>query len=172
MSVSKPRFCMANVISYGQTFLDLVMHSAAYIRQHLHVEYGDVNPSHAAYSARLVKLALKSRLRADTGALWKKAEQFLTIFNGDWRDWSTKGLLHVCSMHCRCGYTGGGLAEQAASIYVELVLSSKPPIPALSRWLRCGETAKWFTQGAQRVTDKVTVTAMNVTNKPTTNCAY
>lgn len=72
----------------------------------------------------------------------ERVKQFLDIFNGDWRKPHIK---HHCSVYCRCG--GQPLekvAEMASSLFLEIILSGKPKIPALNRWLRCAETSTWF----------------------------
>ena len=139
---------MSNVVAYGQTFLDLVLHTAAYIRRHMTVCYEPANMKHRRFAESVIKLALGKRLQGTQEwrrKLDKRVEAFLTIFNGDWKDWTSGGLKHHCSVRCSCGgLKGPCLGEYAASLYIELVLSSRPPIPALSRWLKCSETAKWF----------------------------
>ena len=146
-----PRFCLSNVISYGQTFLDLVLHCAGYIRTNMKVSY---NPPHAdwrKFASRVVQISLSKRLQKDSDQsntrqkLDKLIRKFLTLFNGNWKDWSPQGLQHHCHVQCECGgLRPHDVAEAAATTFVELVMFSRPPIPALSRWLKCSETAKWY----------------------------
>ena len=145
------RFCMSNVVAYGQTFLDLVLHIAAYIKRYMTVSYEPASMTHRRFAESVVKLALGKRLRGgDDKSEWRRKlderiQTFLNIFNGDWKVWSPGGLKHHCSIRCSCGgMKGPELGSYAASLFTELVLCSRPPIPALSRWLKCSETAKWY----------------------------
>ena len=72
-------------------------------------------------------------------------EEFLAVFNGNWKDWSQSGLRHYCWLGCPCGgKQGKELGEYAKVLYCKLVLSRKPQIPALNRWLKCRTTSRWF----------------------------
>ena len=67
---------------------------------------------------------------------------FLNIFNSDWK---TETLVHHCSAYCPCGGRGRpAVAQLAATLFVEIVYFSRPPIPALNRWLKCSATSRWF----------------------------
>lgn len=144
-----PRFCMSNVIAYGQTFLDLVLHVGAYIRQNIRISYDPPNAKRHRFAQSVVHLALAKQF-AKPDSEWKrkflrKINLFLLLFNGNWKNWDRAGLVHHCSITCPCGgLRRQALADKAAECYVEIVLCSRPPIPALSRWLKCSETAKWY----------------------------
>lgn len=72
-------------------------------------------------------------------------DEFLAVFNGDWQNWSQSGLRHYCCLGCPCGgKQGKELGEYAKVLYCKLVLSRKPQIPALNRWLKCRTTSRWF----------------------------
>ena len=48
-------------------------------------------------------------------------------------------------LRCQCGCSTVAELRKAASFaYATVVLRTKPPIPALSRWMKCYETAVWF----------------------------
>lgn len=140
---------MSNVIAYGQTFLDLVLHTGAYIKQNIQISYDPPNPEHHRFAKSVVRLALTKKL-AKLDNEWKakllrKIDRFLLIFNGNWKNWSKSGLIHHCSVRCPCGGLNKQiLGDMAATSYVEMILCSRPPIPALSRWLKCAETSKWY----------------------------
>lgn len=143
------RFCLSNVISYGQTFLDIVGHTAAYIKKNLRRCYTPPSQKHASFARTILDMALKKRRKGVDGKLNKtldrQIERFLAIFNGNWSDHTPEGLVHHCSVICSCGCSNvDQLIEAATSSFAEIVLASRPPIPALSRWLKCSDTAKWF----------------------------
>lgn len=72
-------------------------------------------------------------------------EAFRCIFNGDWRDCTTQGLVHYCSLSCQCGCRSlEQLKTKAVILYTSVVMGSRPKTPALARWMRCGTTSKWF----------------------------
>ena len=73
------------------------------------------------------------------------AQAFADVFNGNWRDWTEEGLVHYCFLGCQCGCrTTEELKSKAASLFCIFVMASRPKVPALSRWLRCSDTTKWF----------------------------
>ncbi len=77
--------------------------------------------------------------------LAQKIHWLLLIFNGNWR--STR-LVHHCSLSCQCGCSSPSeVRYRAVAIYTGFVLGSRPPIPALSKWCKCGLTARWFLLG-------------------------
>lgn len=146
------RFCLSNVIAYGQTFLDLVLHISAYIRNNMKISFEVPDPSWRTYASRVLKMSLSKRLQGakDKGAqhrqkLTELMDRYLVVFNGDWRDTRPQGLTHYCHVQCGCGgLRPEDLAQLASSTFIELAMFSRPPIPALSRWLKCSETAKWY----------------------------
>ena len=142
---------MSNVVAYGQTFLDLVLHTASYIKMNMRASYEPPDPRHQQFAKAVMNLSLAKRLRGgdkDSKArikLLNLMDRFLLMFNGDWKDWTPQGLVHHCSVTCKCRDIGtSDLGECAAALFVELALCSRPPVPALSRWLKCAETAKWY----------------------------
>lgn len=147
---------MSNVIAYGQTFLDLVLHVSAYIKTNMQAVYTPVDPAHQRYARAITEIALTKRLHQGKGRdnEWSRKfrariEMFLLLFNGNWKDSRSTAIRHHCSMKCKCGgLSQQNLAEAAATVFIELVLCSRPPIPALPRWLKCSETAKWYLLGA------------------------
>ena len=74
-----------------------------------------------------------------------RLDLFLEIFNSNWKHTGIQDLKHHCRVGCPCKCVSRTeLADLASSLYVELILFGRPPIPALNRWLRCRETAKWY----------------------------
>ena len=146
------RFCLSNVIAYGQTFLDLVLHCANYIRANMKISYEAPEPSWQQFGRRIIHISLAKRLQGPHDKdndkrrkLRALIQRFLNIFNGDWKQWDPSDLCHHCHVRCACGgLRRAELADMAATTFIELVLFSRPPIPALSRWLKCSETAKWY----------------------------
>ena len=142
------RFCLSNVITYRQTFLDLVNHATIYIKRNIRRVCSPPPTSAVSFARAILDLALAKRLNKEDGnstALAIRVQWFLTLFNGDWKDHSKEGLVHHCSVRCPCGCLDiSQLAEAASQAYVEIVLASRPPVPALSRWLKCSDTGKWF----------------------------
>ena len=146
-----PRFCASNVVSFGQTFCELILQSSAFIKQNMTVVYEAPDPAWAMYAHDVAKLTIK-QLRSDLashkydpGDLNHRRQRinlFLSVFNSDWK---SPVLRHHCSMTCPCGcLPASDLAALAAELYVEIILGSRPPIPALNRWLKCSSTARWF----------------------------
>lgn len=146
------RFCLANVVSFGQNFFELILHSAAFIKSNLEIIYGEEpKKSWAVYAHTVLRKTVKQmrdpkyleELPADVAAArQEQLRMFLCLFNGDWRSPVPR---HYCSMSCPCGgLPKGELLELAASTYCQVVLCSRPPIPALSRWLKCAATARWY----------------------------
>lgn len=154
------RFCTCRVLSYGSTFYDLVARCADFVRSNIKVIYQQ-KPHHGVeYNARIIDLTMSSRVHKMTNfldgqgdggleqqerksLLQKRLELFLCIFNGDWND--TVNICHYCNIGCACGgLPQRQIADLAASLYVEVILAGRPTVPALSRWLKCSKTAKWF----------------------------
>lgn len=148
------RYCISNVISFGSTFLELVLSAAAYIESNIEIVYTEVEPKWKAYSKAIIDLAEPdtngepdSEEEMSSGTKRRKqrllrTEMFLSIFNGNWKQ---KRIYHHCSLVCKCGGLGRReLAKKAATVFIEMVLCGRPPIPALNRWLRCESTCKWF----------------------------
>ena len=156
------RFCACNVLGFGSTFFDLVVHCSSYIRSYMQVVYGKPNPQNLQFAKTIMDLTLPVRLKKlqfqydddlegskKQSILEKRTQLFLEIFNGDWKDSSPSGLKHVCRIGCSCGgLDRSKLADLAANLFVEIVLASRPTVPALSRWLKCSKSAKWFLNGA------------------------
>ena len=148
------RFCISNVIAFGHTFFDILLHATAYIRLHIQIRHSKPDPSWRRYAEEVMKLADRKSKSPDSdgqseGAQTQKQQQrrqlFFQIFNGDWRNHSPEGLIHHCHMQCPCkGMSQKDLGELAANLYVENILSARPQIPALSRWLRCADTCCWY----------------------------
>ena len=79
--------------------------------------------------------------------LEQRTELFLNVFNSNWK---RDSLIHCCYMGCPCGgLPGPELASLASELFVEIILSSRPTVPALSRWLKCSKAAKWFLRRPQ-----------------------
>ncbi len=146
------------MLGFGSTFYDVILQCHAYVRSSMRVVYSHPRDCDLAYAKAIMDLTLSVRLRKlqdyyqDQGAmlekssiLEKKTKLFLAIFNGNWKDTSRNGLLHHCFMGCPCGgLTPAALIQVAADLFVEIVLASKPSVPAVSRWLKCSKSAKWF----------------------------
>ncbi|CAJ1340642.1 unnamed protein product, partial [Effrenium voratum] len=105
-------------------------------------------PANLEYAKSVVSLALpylESLTAVDDSAhsvLSQKLQWLLVFFNGDWR---SDTITHHCSVRCPCGSRSAQEAKQkAATVYVCIVLGSRPPVPALAKWLKCGQTARWF----------------------------
>ena len=79
-------------------------------------------------------------------SLWADITLFIVVFSGNLRDWNTAtGLKHVCNLSCPCKCaTVRDLRLKAALVYKKVILNTRPPVPALTRWLRCNDTAGWF----------------------------
>lgn len=87
----------------------------------------------------------EAEVSSKMSALEQKIDRFLVIFNGCWRDSSPNGLVHHCHVGCACGgMRQDELALVASELYIEVMLCGRPSVPALSRWLKCAKTAKWF----------------------------
>lgn len=128
------RFCCTNVCHFGQTFLDLSVHAAAHIRANMVIDYEAPDPRNAAFARCITNIALPKQT--------DRVELFLAIFNSDW---SRRTLKHHCSLTCKCGgLSPPALAQLAATLWTEIIMCKRPPVPALSRWLRCADTARWF----------------------------
>ena len=147
------RFCCSNVLAYGQTFLDLVLHTSTYIKTHMQVVYSTPDSSWKRHASSIMQrthldksnqaeAATDSELTSTKAA---RLDLFLEIFNSNWKHTGTQDLKHHCRVGCPCKCVSRTeLADLASSLYVELILFGRPPIPALNRWLRCRETAKWY----------------------------
>lgn len=131
--------------------MDLMLQAIALIRSRMVVVHSPPDPQAQHFSSELMRMSLlkidDSDVDDTTGTLKRKQQErialFLNIFNSDWRN--TEEIKHHCSVFCPCGgLQPAKLAELAASLFVELILAAKPPIPALSRWNKCWHTAKWF----------------------------
>ena len=158
VGVPTVRFCTCRVLGYGSTFYDLVVHCAEYIRKNMKVVYTPSNPEHIKYAKKILDMTMSVRIAKlkycldESGnmtntkkmsLLQQKVDMFLAILNSNWK--SPSSLWHHCTMGCPCGgLPQHQLAEQAANLFVEVVLASKPGVPALSRWLKCSRTARWF----------------------------
>ena len=109
------------------------------------VVYEAPDPAWAMYAHDVTQLTIKQLQSDDSGDLNHRRQRiklFLSVFNSDWKK---PTLRHHCCMSCPCGcLPASDLAALAADLYVEIILSSRPPIPALNRWLKCSSTARWF----------------------------
>ena len=79
-------------------------------------------------------------------SLWANITLFIGNSNGNLRDWNTAtGLKHVCNLSCPCKCaTVRDLRLKAALVSKKVILNTRPPVPALTRWLCCNDTAGWF----------------------------
>ena len=95
------------------------------------------------YTRTLVEIVYGySRLDPES-ELYIDITMFLCIFNGNIRD--PRRWVHHHTLGCPCGILSlSELRSLAALTYVKVVFRTKPPVPALSRWLRCLDTASWF----------------------------
>lgn len=161
-----PRFCICRVLGYGSTFYDLVMRCADYVRANIRIVYGRrVSSTWLDYAKTIMQISMPARSRKMTdfldgqgsgtlnenerGALLqRRLNLFLSIFNGNWKD--PNNICHYCGVGCPCGgLKSKDLAELAAGLYVEVLLASRPTVPALSRWMKCAKTSKWFLWATQ-----------------------
>lgn len=137
------------------------MRCADYVRANIRVVYGR-RSSHTCsdYAKTIMQISMPARSRKMTdfldgqgsgalngderGALLqRRLNLFLSIFNGNWKD--PTNICHYCGVGCPCGgLKSKDLAELAAGLYVEVLLASRPTVPALSRWMKCAKTSKWF----------------------------
>ena len=126
--------------------------------------YGEPLDSDKEFARQIMNLTMPARLQkmkraqydregdgvelqeaARSSALEQKIELFLCVFNGSWRKSKPSDLVHYCHLNCRCGGRRGiELGNLAAELYIEVILAGRPSVPALSRWLKCAKTAKWF----------------------------
>ena len=66
----------------------------------------------------------------------------LVIYNGDWR---SPTPIHHCKLGCECKCESPAqLRLKAMTVFVAFVMGSRPAVPALSRWLKCVKTARWY----------------------------
>lgn len=153
-------FCLSNVLSYGSTFYDLVLNSCSIIRSRLRIVHAKPCPENMRFARKIMDITLPVRLKklhslyehqgegmvdSRKSVLQKRTEMFLTVFNGNWKDTSVNGLVHCCQLGCKCGgLDATSLGNLAADLFAEVVLSSRPTVPALSRWLKCSKSSKWF----------------------------
>ena len=121
-----------------------------HIKTSMQISYDPPDPANGRYAKSILKIAgcCSSELEDSDESREAKARRkerldlFLAIWNGDWRN---PVPTHHCSVYCACGGCGSDkVAELAANLYIEIALSSKPRIPALNRWLRCLDTARWY----------------------------
>lgn len=69
-------------------------------------------------------------------------DYLLLMFNGDWR---SSRIAHYCQLGCRCGCrTKEEVVAKAKAALLGVIFATRPSVPALSRWLKCSKTAKWF----------------------------
>ena len=81
-------------------------------------------------------------LHGGSAGLARKLDDLLTIFNGDWR---SSDLTHHCSLACACGCRNELEVKLAAvRLFSTIIVGCRPPVPALSKWLRCSQAARWF----------------------------
>ena len=142
--VSCTRFCVSNVISYGHTFLDIILQVTYVIRATMVISHSPPDPRNRTYAEHVLRHAGvgNSTGGKDRTQKGERLTLFLTVFNGDW---TSKMPTHHCSVFCHCGgMPREQLVELAADLFVEIVLNCKPSVPALNRWLRCAETARWY----------------------------
>lgn len=154
------RFCTCNVLGFGSTFFDLVLQCTSYIEKNMQVVYRRPDDVHLRFAKRIMDLTLPVRLRklqdmydSTESPQWKtrisvleqRTKLFLTVFNSDWTNSSASSLQHCCYLGCPCGgLDRRKLAQLAASLFCEIILASRPTVPALSRWLKCSKSTKWF----------------------------
>lgn len=155
-ALQRTRFCTCRVLSYGSTFYDLVVHCSTYIRSKMKVAYQE--PPDGTYARAIMDMSMESRIQKlkdlldaegtlgdqeRSSLLARRFELFLCIFNGDWKDFERPW--HYCNMNCPCGgRRHSELIELAVTLYIEVILGSRPTVPALSRWLKCSKTSRWF----------------------------
>lgn len=146
-----PMFCLSNVITFGQTFMDLMLSAIAVIKSRLVIVYDPPDPSARKFATEIMNMSLMQWDNThEPGDLKKRRRDrialFLNVFNSDWRN--NREIKHHCSVFCACGGASrSNLADLAASLFVEVILFGRPPIPALSRWTKCWKTAMWYLPG-------------------------
>ena len=105
------------------------------------------DPRNVDYATSVVELALPylktlDDLEGKPGITAKRLQWLKLIFNGDWR---SERVVHHCHLGCPCGSRNGYEVKlKATAIYTSFILGTRPPVPALSKWLKCGQTARWF----------------------------
>lgn len=137
----------------------MTLHVAAYIKANLQIDYTDPDPAWRKYAETIIAWTHLDRSRRrdvpegdfaqEANASARKHQEqldlFLCIFNSNWKRTGPGSIKHHCRLGCPCGcLSRDKLAELASSLFCQLILFGKPPIPALNRWLRCRETSKWY----------------------------
>ena len=155
------RFCTCNVLGFGSTFYDLVLQCSGYIRRNMRVTHCLPDLNDLKFAKRVMDLTLPVRLRklqdmydsenlqwkVRVSTLQQRTELFLAVFNSNWKRTSEADLVHCCFMGCPCGCKSRAeVADLAANLFTEIILASRPVVPALSRWLKCSKSTKWFLQ--------------------------
>lgn len=81
-------------------------------------------------------------LEAQENHVHEKIRWLQIIFNGSWQSTTP---IHYCGLACPCGASSPEeVRHMAQKIFCGFILSSRPPIPALAKWAKCGLTARWF----------------------------
>ena len=141
--MSQCRFCLSNVLSFGTTFFDLVLQCTQIIETGIQVSYEPTSPADLAFSKAMLKIAFSGRRKQDLdddASMNKQTKLFLQIFNGNWK---SRSIVHHCSFQCPCKGTRD-LGKLAGELFAAVALGARPVVPALSRWLKCASTAKWY----------------------------
>ena len=99
-----------------------------------------------AYTKNLLQLLFDMDSLKEGDSVLELLQTFMVIFNGNIRDRRLAvALRHHCHLGCPCKCnTLQDLKKLASRTYLAVVMKTRPPIPALSRWLRCFDTACWF----------------------------
>ena len=80
--------------------------------------------------------------KSSKASLKQRLDWLLTMFNGDW---TSSTIIHYCSVRCACGCKNPReVRMKATAVFVGMVLGSRPPVPAVSKWGKVGQTARWF----------------------------
>ncbi len=74
-----------------------------------------------------------------------RAQFLLRMDNGDWSE--KKFVTHYCRLGCGCQNEQEALCKTVLAI-AQVVMSSRPKVPALSRWTTCLNAARFFMRGA------------------------
>ena len=138
------RFCISNVLNFGTSFFDLVLQCTELIENSIRVSFEPPSPSNMKFAKDMLQAAMEGRrklnLHGSEHPESRQASLFLSIFNGNWK---SNVITHHCSYECPCKGSRS-LGKLAGEVFAEVVLGARPTVPALSRWLKCASTAKWF----------------------------
>ena len=149
------------MLNFGTVFYDLVVKCADVIQKRIQVSYDPPSDADRSFAKTMMKLSHAARKKAkllgnddddddddnDSTLDAETLQKFLNIFNGNWK---SSIITHHCSVLCPCNGTKN-IGKLAGELFAQVILGARPVVPALSRWLKCAATAKWFMLRVQNV---------------------